>query len=277
MIGPFRPIPGGFRYVYVLIDKFSKWIEYKPLIKSMAPKVVEFLDDVIHRFGIPNSIIADLGSNFIGSKFWDFCDESSILVKYVSVAHPRANGQVDHANGLILEALKKRLFRDDGKYPGRWLKELPAVIWGLGTPPSRSTGVSPYFVLYGSEVVLPTEVAHQSPRVENFNEETSNDARELDIDALEERCLDTCAQNVRYLASVRRYYNHNVKDRLFVVGDLVLRRKQKTTGLHKLSSYWEGPFMVKAIMWPTSYRLCTIDDIDIPNSWHIEHLIRFYP
>lgn len=69
MIGPFKPSPGGFRYVYVLIDKFSKWIEYKPLVKATTQKAAELLDNVIHRFGIPNSIIIDLGRTFTGSAF----------------------------------------------------------------------------------------------------------------------------------------------------------------------------------------------------------------
>jgi hypothetical protein len=49
----------------------------------------------------------------------------------VSVAHPRANGQVERANGMILDALKKRLYRENNKVLGRWLKELPAMVWGL--------------------------------------------------------------------------------------------------------------------------------------------------
>jgi hypothetical protein len=59
------------------------------------------------QFWPPNNIITDLGTQFTGSAFWDFCDERSLVVKYVSVAHPRANGQVERANGLILDALKK--------------------------------------------------------------------------------------------------------------------------------------------------------------------------
>jgi len=102
MIGPFKPAPGGFRWVYVIIDKFSKWIEYKPLVKATAKKAAELLDDVIHRFGLPNCIITDLGSTFTGSDFWNFCDDRDIVVKYVSVAHPRANGQVERANALLL-------------------------------------------------------------------------------------------------------------------------------------------------------------------------------
>jgi hypothetical protein len=92
MIGPFKLAPGNFKFVFMLIDKFSKWIEYMPLVKASSEKAVEFLNQVIHCFGIPNNIIIDLGTQFIGNTFWDFCDERSIVVKYVFVAHPRANG-----------------------------------------------------------------------------------------------------------------------------------------------------------------------------------------
>ena len=69
MIGPFKTAPGEFRWVYIAIDKFSKWIEYKPLIQSIAKKVAELIDDIFHRFGLPNSIITDLGSTFTDSEF----------------------------------------------------------------------------------------------------------------------------------------------------------------------------------------------------------------
>ena len=69
MIGPFKLAPGGFRYVYVTIDKFSKWIEYKPLASATAKKAVELFEDTFHRFGLPNSIITDLGTTFTGHHF----------------------------------------------------------------------------------------------------------------------------------------------------------------------------------------------------------------
>jgi hypothetical protein len=92
MNGPFKPAFGNFKCVFVLIDKFSKWIEYMPLTKASLEKAVEFLDQIIHHFGVPHSIIIDLGTQFTSSAFWDFCDERSIVLKYVSVAYPRANG-----------------------------------------------------------------------------------------------------------------------------------------------------------------------------------------
>ena len=59
---------------------------------------------------------------------------------------------------MILDALKKRLYQKEEKHLGRWLKELPAVVWGLYTQASRSTSVSPYFLVYGSEGILPTDI-----------------------------------------------------------------------------------------------------------------------
>jgi hypothetical protein len=69
MIGPFKPAPGNFKCVFMMIDKFSKWIEYMPLTKAFSVKEVKFLDQIIHRFGLPNSIIIDLGTQFTSSTF----------------------------------------------------------------------------------------------------------------------------------------------------------------------------------------------------------------
>ena len=110
MIGPLPTVPGGFTHILVAVDKFTKWIEVKPIKKISSDRAVEFISEILHRFGFPNRIITDLGSNFTSQEFWDYCENSCIDVKYVSVAHPRANGQVERINGLIIEGLKKRIF-----------------------------------------------------------------------------------------------------------------------------------------------------------------------
>ena len=75
MIGPFNPAPGGFQYVYIAFDKFSKWIKYKLLVSAIAKKAVELFEDSIHRFDLPNSIITDLGTTFTGHHFWDIYED----------------------------------------------------------------------------------------------------------------------------------------------------------------------------------------------------------
>jgi transposase InsO family protein len=92
MIGPFKKAQGGYTHVLVVIDKFTKWIEYKSIASLTSAKAVEFIQDIMFRFGILNNIITDLGSNFTSSEFFNFCEQGSIQIKYASVAHPRANG-----------------------------------------------------------------------------------------------------------------------------------------------------------------------------------------
>ena len=137
--------------------------------------------------------------------------------------------------------------------------------------------MTPYFLVYGSEAILPADIAFQAPRVENYDEEQAAVVWTEDVERAEEERLITCVRIAKYLEGLRRYYNRNVKGCSFAVDDLVLRRKQKTEGMHKLSSPWEGPYVVKEVTRPGSYRLCDLEGIDVSNSWHIEHLIRFYP
>ena len=94
---------------------------------------------------------------------------------------------------------------------------------------------------------------------------------------MEEHRLAASIQHARYEQQLRRYHDKNVRQRDFNIGDLVLRRIQKTEGLHKLSSPWEGPFIVTRVIRPGTYKLMREDGVEIPNVWNIEHLIRFYP
>jgi hypothetical protein len=78
MIGPFKKAQGGYTHMLVAIDKFTEWIEYKLIASLTSAKAVEFIQDIIFIFGVPNSIITNLGSNFTSSEFFDFCEQRSI-------------------------------------------------------------------------------------------------------------------------------------------------------------------------------------------------------
>ena len=83
--------------------------------------------------------------------------------------------------------------------------------------------------------------------MENYDEEQATAIRTEDVDRAEEECLITYVHIAKYLEGLRRYYNRNIKGRSFAVGGLVLHRKQKTEGMHKHSSPWEGPYVVKEV------------------------------
>jgi hypothetical protein len=116
----------------------------------------------------------------------------------------------------------------------------------------------------------PSDVIWDSPTVEHYDEGISEDSRRVDIDGLEEARSAALVQSARYLESIRRYHDRNIKERSFNIADLVLCRIQNTEGLHKLSSPWEGPFTVAKVTGPGSYRLQTLEGEDISNSWNVD-------
>jgi hypothetical protein len=105
----------------------------------------------------------------------------------------------------------------------------------------QPTGQLPYFLVYGSEAILPVDVMWESLTVEQYDKGISEDNRRVNIDSLEETCCTALVQSARYLEGIRRYHDRNIKERYFNIGDLVLHRIQNKDGLHKLSSPWEGP------------------------------------
>jgi transposase InsO family protein len=111
MVGLLRQAPGGFTHLLVVVDKFSKWIEARPITNVRSEEAVSFFSNIIYRFGIPNMIITDNGTQFTGKKFLIFCGDNNICVDWSAVAHPKTNGQVERANGMILQGMKLRIFK----------------------------------------------------------------------------------------------------------------------------------------------------------------------
>jgi transposase InsO family protein len=198
----------GYTQILVAIDKFTKWIEYKPIVSLTSAKAVEFIQEIMFRFGIPNNIIIDLGSNFTSSEFFDFYKLRSIQIKYASLAHPRANGQVERANTMILDALRKKVFDKSEKLVGKWIRELPYVVWSLRTYQSQALhGNTPFFMVYGSEAVLPADLIFGAPRL-TFKSIAKAEATSLeDVDTLEEEHLYVVIELARYQQTLRRYHD----------------------------------------------------------------------
>ena len=109
-----------------------------------------------------------------------------IRVDWSAVAHPQMNGQVERANGMILQGLKPRIFNKLNKFGRRWLTELPSVIWSLRMTPSRATGFTPFFLVYGAEAILPTDLEYGSPRLKAYQVQQNQQAREDSLDQVDE-------------------------------------------------------------------------------------------
>jgi transposase InsO family protein len=178
LVGPLQKAPGGLSHLLVAIDKFSKWIEVRPLTSIRSEQAVAFFTNIIHRFGVSNSIITDNSTQFTGKKFLNFCKDHHIRVDWAAVAHPMTNGQVERANGMLLQGLKPRIYNNLNKFGKRWMKELPSMVWSLRTTPSRATDFSSFFLVYGAEAVLSTNLEHGSLRTKAYDDRSNQTSQE---------------------------------------------------------------------------------------------------
>ena len=182
MVGPFKTARGGLTHLLVAVDKFTKWIEARLIKKLDGPTAVRFITDIVSRYGIPHSIITDNGANFAKGALARYASEYGIRLDVASVAHPKLNGQAERANGLIPSGTKPRLIEPLERAPGAWIEELLAVLWSLRTTPNRSTGFTPFFLVYGSEAIIPADIEFDSPQHALYTEAEAKKAREDDVD-----------------------------------------------------------------------------------------------
>jgi hypothetical protein len=108
-------------------------------------------------------------------------------------------------------------------------------------------GNTPFFMVYGSEAVLPAYLIFGAPRLTIKSITEAEATRLEDIDILEEERLNVFIQSARYQQTLRRYHDKAMRHRSFVVGDLVHHGVLTGEGRHKLSPPWEGPFIVAKV------------------------------
>jgi hypothetical protein len=185
------------------------------------------------------------------------------------VAHPCTNEQVKHANDMILQDLKPHILTQESEdvhirlntQAGRWAAEVPSVLWSLWTIPNRSTGFTPFCMVYGAEAVLPTDLQYGSPRIQAYLLNRAEKARQDVVDLLKESRDTAVIRSTRYQQALQRYHAHRVYPRAFQIGDLVLRWIQTKKGKHKLSPALGGTLL--------DSRDTPTRGVQIPgNQWH---------
>ncbi|RVX23644.1 Gag-Pol polyprotein [Vitis vinifera] len=155
-VGPLPAAPAQKKFLLVATDYFSKWVEAEAYASIKDKDVTKFVwKNIVCRFRIPQTIIADNGPQFDSIAFRNFCSELNIRNSYSTPRYPQSNGQVEATNKTLITALKKRLEQAKGK----WVEELPDVLWAYRTTPGRPTGNTPFALTYGMDAVIPTEIA----------------------------------------------------------------------------------------------------------------------
>ncbi|XP_024030694.1 uncharacterized protein LOC112094325 [Morus notabilis] len=211
---------GGYKFAIVAVDYFTKWVEAEPLTTILEEKCTNFIwNNIVYRFGVPHSLVSDNGKQFNNDNTRQFYELLGIHKNFSSVVYPQSNGQVEAVNKIIKVTLKRRL----DAHKGKWADELPKVLWAYRTTSRTTTGETPFSMAYGVEAVLPVEVSIPTNRITRYEEGRNAELMDLELDLLEERRIDAELRLAAYRARTARYYNKKVRQKHFVVGDLVLR------------------------------------------------------
>ncbi|XP_015571051.1 uncharacterized protein LOC107260821 [Ricinus communis] len=147
-------------------DFFTKWVEAIPMKKVEQRDVIQFIKEHgIHRFGIPQSITTDQLTMFTREDMKEFVKDYRIKVIKSTPFYAQANGQAEASNKILIRILEKMLednLRD-------WPRILFETLWAYRTSKRSSTSMSPFFLTYGHDVVLPMEIVVPSLRVVKQN------------------------------------------------------------------------------------------------------------
>jgi transposase InsO family protein len=162
LLGPLPPAQGNLKYVVVVVEYFSKWIEAKPLATITSVTVQNFFwQNIVCRFGVPKAITVDNGTQFDVEAFKELSEQIGTKIHFASVRHSESNELVERANGIIMTGIMKLIFNQPR---GKWLDELIKVVWSHNRTISRSTGFTPLKLLFGDEAITPEEAKAGSIR-----------------------------------------------------------------------------------------------------------------
>jgi hypothetical protein len=213
----------------------------------------------------------DNGTQFDAEAFKEFCDQIGTKIHFASVRHPESNGLVKRANGIIMTGIMKLIFNQPR---GKWPEELIKVVWSHNTTVSRSTGFTPFKLLFGDEAITPDEAKAGSIRTTTSTEDEAD--YHVAKDTIEGVRLQAVENINKYQAKIIKWRDRKVRLKNIKPGHLVLRRVANPDTVGKLQLKWEGPFLVVSSSRPGSYRLKDMDGNDIPRSWNADELRRYY-
>ncbi|KAG8490080.1 hypothetical protein CXB51_015364 [Gossypium anomalum] len=264
-IGPISPkASNGHRFIFVVIDYFTKWVEaasYANVTKSAVSR---------------ERIISDNALNLNNSVIVEVCRQFRIKHHNSSPYRPKMNGAVEAANKNIKRIVGKmtETYKD-------WHEKLPFALFAYRTSVRTSTRATPYSLVYGMEAVLPIEVEIPSLRVLSelkLDEAEWIQSRYDQLNLIEEKRLKAIHHGQMYQRRMMRAYNKKVRPRVFREGDLVLKQilPMQKDFRGKWMPNWEGPYVVKKTFSGGALILTEMDGRSLPNPINSDSVKKYF-
>ena len=252
ILGPFPISRSGNRYVLMLIDQFTRWLEAYPLPDQTAEQVARVVvDQFIARFGSPLYIHSDQGRNFESDLFGSVCELLDIVKTRTTPTHPASNGQVERYNTILLALIRCHI---DGA-SDKWDEAVPLLAGAIRSMQNRHTGMTANMLMLGREVRRPISLAY------SFNELVPQSCPHEYVKELLKNFHEVhhlARDKLKTAMKIQKQaYDTKIREADFHVGDLVYRRNLllKKGDSRKLAPPWVGPFLVVQQLSEVTYKV----------------------
>ena len=251
MLGPFPPSEQGNKYILVMVDQFTKWVEIHALPDITTVQTTKCaVDQFFSRSGTPLQIDTDQGGNFDGNVMKALCHLYCIAKTRTTPYQPSSNGQVEWYNRLLLQLI---LCYHHSKQK-TWDQDLQILAGALCSMEHRATGYSANMMMLGMEVFQPIDILMQTAGEHFRDEDPAGYVQHLcqvlrDVHILASKKLQT------QLNYQKCYYDLKLEKNHDEVGDFVyqLNGATKLGESKKLKPIWIGPLVVTAVINPVLF------------------------
>lgn len=231
--------------VLVMTDVFSKYTQAIPTKDQSASTVAKVLVDCwFHRFGVPKRIHSDQGRNFESALIGQLCKLYGIQKSRTTAYHPQGNGQCERFNRTLHDLLRSL----PPEKKRAWPKYISQLVWAYNTTTHRSTGHSPYSLMFGVSPQLPLDfllgVDTSCPSTSSLDDWVLQHQEQLQV------TRDLARKNLEEAAEYRQQsHNQQVRDLGFKEGQLVYLKDHRHRGRHKIQDVW-SPVLYQVVRAP---------------------------
>ena len=235
----------GNKYLLVVQDYFTKWLEAHPMPDQNADRIVDVLTKIFCRMGIPKELHSDQGRNFENLSIASLCNFFGVKKTHTSSYHPQGDGLVERSNRILLDMLRSYVDREED-----WEQFLPLMLYAYNTSIQSSTKTTPFALIFGRDPGLSFEVSTEL----GFDPNSYESMLKRKLHRFERIVND----NLKIASeNQKRWYDQNAtRESRFGVGDKIWLSIPCQSKLHPR---WEGGWQVVKVLGLVNLRISHSD------------------